>query len=196
MDRNRITVQTQSGRQVTYDPARASGVSLFESVNRSFAVGERIQFTVRDKKLRVTTRGAGIVRELDAVGNVRVELDGSKRQVKFNLQRNRHLDHAYTMTSHSAQSMTVERALLNVDTSDPRLRALLNDVFAYVAGSRPQYDLRIFADNIAELARVLSQQNEEQKALAPEELAVYRDRYMSGADAENHRLGYDYGVAI
>jgi conjugative relaxase-like TrwC/TraI family protein len=188
VDRNRLTVQTQDGRQVTYDPVRASGVSLFESVNRSFAVGERIQFTARDKKLGVTTRDTGTVRDLDAAGNVRVELDGSNRQVKFNLYRNRHIDHAYTMTSHSAQSMTVHRALLNVDTSDPRLRALLNDVFAYVAGSRPEYDLRIFADNAAELARVLSRQNEEQKALAPEQIAVYRDWQMG--------LEQEYGIGI
>jgi conjugative relaxase-like TrwC/TraI family protein len=188
VDRNRITVQTQHGRIVTYDPVRASGVSLFESVNRSFAAGERIQFTARDKKLGVTTRDTGTVRDLDAAGNVRVELDGSNRQVKFNLLRNRHIDHAYSMTSHSAQSITADRALLNVDTSDPRLRALLNDVFAYVAGSRPEYDLQIFADNAAELARVLSRQNEEQKALAPEQIAMYRDWQMG--------LEQEYGIGI
>jgi ATP-dependent exoDNAse (exonuclease V) alpha subunit len=193
VDRNRITVETQDGRQVTYDPARASGVSLFESVDRSL-VGERIQFTARDKKLGVTTRDTGTVRELDAAGNVRVELDGSKRQVQFNLQRNRHIDHAYSMTSHSAQSMTVNRSLLNVDTSDLRLRGLLNDVFAYVAGSRPEYDLQIFADNAAELARVLGRQNEEQKALAPEEISVLHDWHIAVEHEQQH--GHNYGLAV
>jgi hypothetical protein len=42
---NRLTVRTQEGRTLTYDPERVSGISVYESKLQPFAVGDRIQFT-------------------------------------------------------------------------------------------------------------------------------------------------------
>ncbi len=75
------------------------------------------------------------------------------------------------MTSHSAQSQTVERVFINIHSADPRLRGLLNEVFAYVAASRPEYDLRLLADHAADLLRVLGRENEQQKAHSPQQVA-------------------------
>ena len=86
------------------------------------------------------------------------------------------------MTSHSAQSKTVERVLINIDSGDHRLRGLLNEVFSYVAVSRPEYDLQIFADDAAQLLRVLSRQNEQTKALAPEQISAYREQLIEVAE--------------
>ena len=175
-DSNQITVKNAEGRIVTYNPARASGVNLFETRKQEFLAGERIQFTAKDKKLGTHTRDTGTIRSLDQNGNAEVVLDRNSKALKFNLENHRHLDHAYTMTSHSAQSQTVERVLINVDSSDPRLRALLNEVFSYVASSRPEYDLQVFADDETQLSRVLSRQNEQQKALSPQEISKFREQ--------------------
>ncbi len=175
-DRNRLTVKTQDARVVTYDPARAAGVNVFEPRLQEFSAGERVQFLARDKRLAVNTRDTGTIRSLDQTGNAELVLDRNNRVIKFNLESNRHLDHAYSMTSHSAQSKTVERVLINIDTQDHRLRGLLNEVFSYVAASRPEYDLQVFADNATQLLRVLSRENEQTKALAPEQIQVYRER--------------------
>ena len=70
----------------------------------------------------------------------------------------------------------MERVLINIHSADPRLRGLLNEVFAYVAASRPEYDLRVFADNATDLLRVLSRENEQQKALSPLEISRYREQ--------------------
>src|SRR3954447_7351081 len=117
------------------------------------------------------TRAMATIRSVDSSGNVEVVLDRNNKVVKFNLEQHRHVDHGYVMTSHSAQSQTVDRVLININSSDPRLPGLLNEVFAYVAASRPEYDLQILADNASRLLRVLSRENEQTKALLPEEIA-------------------------
>ena len=68
--------------------------------------------------------------------------------------------------------------MINIHSADPRLRGLLNEVFAYVAASRPEYDLRVFADNATDLLRVLSRENEQQKALSPQEISRYREQLL------------------
>jgi hypothetical protein len=65
---------------------------------------------------------------------------------------------------------------------------LLNEVFAYVAASLPEYDLQIFADNASQLLRVLSRENEQTKALLPEEISQYREQLIE------MEQGYGLGV--
>jgi conjugative relaxase-like TrwC/TraI family protein len=170
---NLLTVRFADGRELTYDPAQASGVSVYATRIRPFAVGDRVQFTSKFKEQGVSTRDTGTVKSLDEHGNVKVALDRNSRAIGWNLHQFRHLDHAYVMTSHSAQSKTVERCLLHIETMDSRLRALLNQVFAYVAGSRPEHDLRVFSDDASRLQRVLGRENEEQKALSPGQIKEF-----------------------
>jgi hypothetical protein len=106
------------------------------------------------------------------------------------------------MTSHSAQSKTAERVLINIDSSDSRLRGLLNEVFSYVATSRPEYDMQVFADDATRLGRVLSRANEEMKALSSQQLSANRDRLMEVTEQpEQNRQQqreqiHSYGVGL
>ena len=75
---NRLTVKTQEGRTVAYDPARTgSGVSVYETKIQPFAVGERVQFTAADRDLGVSTRSRGILTGLDERGNAEVTLEAT-----------------------------------------------------------------------------------------------------------------------
>jgi ATP-dependent exoDNAse (exonuclease V) alpha subunit len=98
-----------------------------------------------------------------------VALDNGK-EVRWNLERFRHIDFGYVMTSHASQSMTVDRSLVYVETGDSRLRMLHNSTFAYVAWSRPEYDLRVFTDDTQELVKSLSRLQEKHRALSPEQV--------------------------
>ncbi len=120
---NTLTVKTDDGRLLTYDPARTgAGVAVFELRIQPFAIGDQIQFTAPDKQLGVTNRNTGVIRSLDRAGNIEVVLNDSGRMVRWNLRDNRHL--GYASTSHSAQSRTVERCAVHVDTDDHRLQVL------------------------------------------------------------------------
>ncbi len=170
---NRLMVRTDDGRTLTYDPRQAAGVSVYESKVQSLAVGDRIQFTANSTDLGTSTRDIGTITKLDAKGNIQAELDKG-RKVRWNLKDHRHIDYAYAMTSYSAQGTTVDRVLLQIDTSDYRLSGLIDQTLAYVGASRAQHDIQIFTDDASRLERSLSRENERAKALSPEQIREYR----------------------
>ncbi|MBV9761894.1 MAG: relaxase domain-containing protein [Acidobacteriaceae bacterium] len=172
-EHNQITVKKPDGQVVTYDPGRLRGVALYEPEIRSFAEGDRVQFTSPWKDKGISNRDIGTVTHLDANGNIRVQLDHSERVVGWNLRENQHLDYAYAMTSHSSQGATVDQVFIHVDTSDSKSRALIDETLAYVATSRPRCDAQIFTDNEDQLAGALSRRHENATALAPEEIDSY-----------------------
>jgi conjugative relaxase-like TrwC/TraI family protein len=180
-EHNQITVETANGKSVTYDPARLTGVALYEPQERTFAIGERVQFTTPWKDQGISNREMGTVTHLESNGNIRVSLDGSHRTVGWNLRTYQHLDYAYAMTSHAAQGQTVDRVLIQIDTGDSRVRSLVDQSLAYVATSRPRHDAQIFTDNAEALSQALSRRNENATALNPEQIG----RYAQTAKQEN-----------
>jgi ATP-dependent exoDNAse (exonuclease V) alpha subunit len=78
----------------------------------------------------------------------------NNRQIEFNPNEHRHLDHGYAVTSHSSQGLTAERLLVHGDTSvHPDL---LNSRFAYVSISRASLDAKIYTNDTAELGQRLT----------------------------------------
>ncbi len=172
-EQNLVTVKNANGQFVTYDPERLKGVTIYEPELRSFAEGDRIQFTTPWKDKGISNRDLGTVSYLDEHGNIRVQMDDSGRTVGWNLRENQHIDYAYAMTSHSSQGATVDQVLIHIDTSDSKSRALIDETLAYVATSRPRYDAQIFTDNEDQLATALSRRHENATALAPDEIDSY-----------------------
>ena len=172
-ERNEITVKTENGKNVTYDPGRVKGVAIYEHEMRAFAEGDRIQFTTPWKDKAVSGRDLGTIQYLDENGNISVKLDGSGRTVAWNLNQHKHVDYAYAMTSHSSQGTTVDRALIHIDTGDSRVRTLIDETLAYVATSRPRYDAQIFTDDANKLSASLSRRHENATALSPEQISAY-----------------------
>ena len=75
------------------------------------------------------------IEHIEKNGNIAVRLETGRR-VAWNLKEYSYLDHAYAMTSHSSQGMTVDRVLIHVDTTDSRVRGLVDKTLSYVATSR------------------------------------------------------------
>jgi hypothetical protein len=172
-EHNQITVETANGRSVTYDAARLTGVAIYQPEERTFAVGERVQFTTPWKKQAISNRQMGTITHLDTHGNIRVSLDACHGTVGWNLRTYQHLDCAYAMTSHAAQGQTVDRVPIQIDTGDSRVRSLVDQILAYVARSKPRHDAQSFTDNAEALSRALSRRNENPTALSPDQI----DRY-------------------
>jgi ATP-dependent exoDNAse (exonuclease V) alpha subunit len=170
---NEITVKRNDGKAVTYDPVRLKGVTIYEPELRSFAQGDRVQFTAPWREKAISTRDTGTITYLDGQGNIRVALDGSERTVGWNLNQNKHIDYAYAMTSHSSQGATVDRVFIQVDPSDSRTRALVDQTLAYVATSRPRYDAQVFTDHAEQLGAALNRSHRNVTALAPEQVRSY-----------------------
>ena len=159
---NLLTVQMQSGPLATYDPRRLAGVSVYREVVHEFSVGDRIQFTAPDKALGVANRDLATIESIGPDDRVAARLEGG-RQIEFSAADQRHIDHGYAVTSHSAQGLTTERVLIHAETGvHPDL---LNSRFAYVAISRASHDVLAFTDNVATLACNLTREQSKPSAI-------------------------------
>lgn len=158
---NEITVHFENGRQLTYNPQRLSGVSVYREAEREFAEGDRIQFRAPFTEKRVAN---GELATIAKIGDeeLTVKLD-SGREVSFEKDNFRHIDHGYAVTSHSSQGTTVDRVLINADTSE--LRVLLNDRMGYVAVSRAREDAIIYTNSIEELRGALDRRVDKEMAV-------------------------------
>jgi conjugative relaxase-like TrwC/TraI family protein len=166
---NLITVERKSGELITYDPRRSiSGVTTYREAERSFAEGDRVQFTAPYHSQRIANRELGTIAAIDETGKLKLQMD-SGRTIHFNIDQHPHLDYGYTMTSHSSQSETVNRVLIDID-SEHVSKGLINSRMAYVAVSRAQYDSQIFTNDADSLGYELGRDVSHSVALNPEEM--------------------------
>ncbi len=86
---NLVTVKRENGEQVSYNPRRLHGVTLYRETERAFAKGDRVQFTAPNREQHIANRELGTIEQIDARGNLQVRLD-SGRAVAFNIRENRH----------------------------------------------------------------------------------------------------------
>jgi conjugative relaxase-like TrwC/TraI family protein len=159
---NLSTVERQDGEQLTYDPRRLQGVSVYRDAQREFAEGDRVQFTAPSRELNVANRELGTVAQVDSKGHIAIQTD-SGRRVEFDISEHPHLDYGYAMTSHSSQGQTTDRVLVHVDTEQSA--QLVNSRMAYVAVSRARCDAQIYTDNKEELADQLARQHSHSTAI-------------------------------
>jgi conjugative relaxase-like TrwC/TraI family protein len=154
-EQNRLTVEGQDGREVTYDPRDFMGVSVYRQAERDFSEGDRVQFTAPSKDLHVANRELGTIERLDESGKIGIHTD-SGRHLEFNVKDHPHLDYGYAVTSHSSQGQTADRVLVHVDTELGE--QLVNERMAYVSVSRARYDAHIYTNDQTELAHDLSRE--------------------------------------
>jgi conjugative relaxase-like TrwC/TraI family protein len=151
---NTLTVELESGSSVTYDPRRLRGVNVFREVEREFATGDRLQFTVPNEDLGVANRDLGTITAIED-GKMTVRLDvKTQRTVTFDTAEFRQFDHGYAVTSHSSQGLTAGRVLANIDTDSSR--NLINNRLAYVAISRASDDAHVYTNNVETLGERLA----------------------------------------
>ena len=179
---NEITVHLESGRELTYNPQRLSGVSVYREAEREFAEGDRIQFRAPYTEKRVAN---GELATIAKIGDeeMTVKLDGG-REVSFEKNHFRHIDHGYAVTSHSSQGTTVDRVLINADTSESRV--LLNDRMGYVAVSRAREDAIIYTNSIEELRGALDRRVDKEMAVE-----AVREANQHKHDLKNEQNPYD-----
>jgi conjugative relaxase-like TrwC/TraI family protein len=161
---NLVAVRKENGEEVTYDPSRLRGISAYREIDIQFAIGDRVQLTAPNRALGVANRDLGTLQQIGEGGRMTVRMDGEKdKTVTFDPRAMRHFDHGYAVTSHSAQGLTSERVLVNMDTDvHPQL---IGQRFAYVSISRASHDAQIFTNNAAALAESLNRDVSKTSAL-------------------------------
>jgi conjugative relaxase-like TrwC/TraI family protein len=162
---NLVKVKRDNGEQVSYDPRRLHGVTLYRETERGFSQGDRVQFTAPNRAQHIANRELGTIEKIDDSGNLRVRLD-SGRTVALNIKENLHLDYGYAVTSHSSQGQTADRVLVHVDTEQAGEK-LVNRRLAYVAVSRGRYDAQLYTNDKTHLTEHLSRDVSHRSAIEP-----------------------------
>jgi conjugative relaxase-like TrwC/TraI family protein len=192
---NLLTVEREDGQQVTYDPRRLQGVSVYRESERQFAEGDRVQFTAPSRDLHVSNRELGSVVQLDADGEMAIRTD-SGRLVEFDVKEHPHLDYGYAVTSHSSQGETSDRVLIQVDTEEGA--QLVNRRMAYVAVSRGRYDAQIYTNDKQELAHSLRREVSSPTAIWSGQEQGHEHttdaHHKIGAASVSHDAGQDHGT--
>jgi ATP-dependent exoDNAse (exonuclease V) alpha subunit len=163
---NQLTIVRADGSELTYDPRRQQGVSLYRDQEKAFSVGDRIQFTAPANDLKIANRELGTIQGFTDDGHMILKMDGG-RSVSLDPLEHPHLDHGYAVTSHSSQGQTADRVLIHIDT-ELGAKDLLNNRMAYVAVSRGAQDAQIFTSDRQQLPQVLSREVSHQSAHVPE----------------------------
>ena len=171
-EKNELTVQTTEGHEIIYNPARLSGVNVYRESKRAFSEGDRIQFRAPFTEYRVANGELGTIEQIKDK-EFTIALD-SGREVSFESDKFRHIDHGYAVTSYSSQSQTVDRVLVNADTQESDL--LLNQRMGYVAVSRDREEAVIFTNSADQLRAALDRN-------VNKEMAIEAVRQNSAQDA-------------
>jgi ATP-dependent exoDNAse (exonuclease V) alpha subunit len=198
-EQNLLTVERQNGRQLTYDPHRLHGVSVYRETERDFSAGDRMQFTAPYRDERIANRQLGTVEQIDAGGDLQIRLD-SGQQVQFNIREHPHIDHGYAVTSPSSQGATADRVLVHVDTERAHDQ-LINSRLAYVSVSRARYDAQIYTNYAQKLGEELSRDVSKQSALETVREMGGKDQdhradnasHRSASESHGHSEGYGMG---
>ena len=191
-EKNLLTVVRADGSELTYDPRRQQGVSVYREEPRSFAVGDRIQFTAPANDLKIANRELGTVEVIGQDGQMRLKMDGG-RDVQLDPREHPHLDHGYAVTSHSSQGQTAERVLIHVDT-ELAAKDLLNSRMAYVAVSRGAEDAQVYTNDRAKLPEALghdvSHESAHVPAIKPEQAITPKQPEIAPAIEHSMGLGH------
>jgi ATP-dependent exoDNAse (exonuclease V) alpha subunit len=160
---NVVTVERKNGEEVSYDPRRQQGVTVYREAERTFAEGDRVQLTAPYYPQKLANRELGRVEKINGDGNLRLMMD-SGREVEFNVRQHPHLDYGYAVTSHSSQGQTADRVLIHVDSEQANSQ-LLNSRMAYVSVSRAQYDVQMYTNDAQTLGQELNRDVSKSMAL-------------------------------
>lgn len=148
-----------TGERTQFNPGRAAKLSVYEPVQAELSAGDWVRITRNNAKLDLVNGGRF---EVLAVTPTTVTIGGNGRRLTLDAATGPlHLDRAYATTSHSAQGLTCDRALINAESFS---RTTQRDVY-YVAISRARHQTEIYTNDASELAGVVDRLEEKTAAL-------------------------------
>ncbi|CAO3958366.1 MobF family relaxase [Achromobacter mucicolens] len=148
-----------TGERTQFNPARAAKLSVYEPVQAELSAGDWVRVTRNNAKLDLVNGGRF---EVLAVTPTTVTIGGNGRRLTLDASAGPlHLDRAYATTSHSAQGLTCDRALINAESFS---RTTQRDVY-YVAISRARHQTEIYTNDASELAGVVDRLEEKTASL-------------------------------
>lgn len=157
--RNRLVLSPPDGDQIEIDPSRHVELSVYERTRAELAAGDWARITRNDPALNVSNGDR--VRVLN-VDRARLTVETEKgRRIELDTTKPLHLEHAYATTVHSAQGLSLDRVIVDLDT---RSLTTGKDLY-YVAISRARFEAQIYTNSRPELPAAIARENIKTAAL-------------------------------
>lgn len=160
-EQNLLTVEIKKGddvQEITYNPKRLRGVSVWTEEKIKIGEGDRLQFRAPLETKSATVANGTMSKAEKLSGSTMTLTTENGKSVKLDLNDAHALDYGYAVTSHSSQGKTIDNVLIHAETTESR--QLLNERMAYVAVSRAKNEMRIFTDDAAQLSGKLARRTD------------------------------------
>jgi hypothetical protein len=148
-----------SPQHIEFDPSTLKRMQAYTTEGRTISVGDRLQWREPDNDRRIAS---GQYATITISRQVEVRLDKG-RTLSMPLSEARKVDLGYASTSHASRGSTVDRVIINVDSS--RSPDLVNQRQFYVGLSRPRLDAKIYTDDIERMRRAVAREQDKRLAL-------------------------------
>ena len=159
---NKLTVRDQQGEVHQFSPARYTKLSVYNIEKTELAAGDQVKIT-RNEGNELANGDRFTVRE---VAGDKLVLEGNGKTVELDPRDKLFVGLAYASTVHSAQGLTCDKVLINLETLS---RTTTKDVY-YVAISRARHVAEIFTDNAEKLGAAISRLSTKNTALEVKQL--------------------------
>ena len=150
------------GRQRTMDwhPERHVAVEVFQKEQRSLKDGDVIRWAKNNYDQERRNGDVSWVSVNSETGNMSVR-DRAGKETDFNPKVERHWDHGYASTVHSAQGRTADRTIYLADSQ----QLTTSKEGWYVAVSRARDELRVITDDVSALREAVGESRAQHSAV-------------------------------
>jgi conjugative relaxase-like TrwC/TraI family protein len=152
---NQVVVRGQDGKDISIDPSKLRGLSIYTKQTLPLAKGDWVRLTRNNTNLGVAN---GERYQIEKISKDAVTLSNG---VKLPRAERLHMQYGYATTVNSAQGLTTDRVMIDADTKS----LTSNRAVFYVAISRPRHELFVFTDSKKKLAEVMSREPKKFAAL-------------------------------
>jgi len=164
-----LTVRGADGATFAFSPAQTTQLSVYKPERTELAVGDQIKITRNDKDRDLANGDRFTVKE---IREKEIVAEGNGRRITLDAAQAMYAALAYASTVHSAQGLTSDKVLINLET---RSLTTAKDVY-YVAVSRARYEAEVFTDDTARLPAAVSREAEKTAALELSQLQRHAEK--------------------
>lgn len=160
---NRLTVKNKDEETIQFSPSRVTKLDVYNPEKTELAAGDWIKVTRNDKDLQIDN---GDRFQVLSVAPGKIVVQAKDREIELTGKAKNFVSLAYASTVHSAQGLTTDRVMINLDSKSPTTS---KDVY-YVAISRARHEAVIYTDNDKDLAKSVKRDAQKNSALEIKQL--------------------------
>jgi conjugative relaxase-like TrwC/TraI family protein len=140
ISKNEITIKNANGKEYTINTKEhGDKFSVYSTKEIEISKNDRIVTLKNDKQIGVKNGEMWQVKNIDSQGNITIKNNDKEKTI--NIRDYNYMDHAYAITTHKSQGMTVNKVISDVSSQ----KTNYNEV--YTAVTRGKTDYAIYTDS-------------------------------------------------